>query len=102
MTRLVTDHMRNLGRTFRLFLDGSSHDMSPEVSSLQNPRRVELIVLQQITLHVLHQNGQIQLQDLEAHIKDDVEREGTKIAELTRKVKQGYRDVVGRFKSHSI
>ncbi|ORX39969.1 hypothetical protein BD324DRAFT_648586 [Kockovaella imperatae] len=77
VTRLVIDHIRSLGRTFRLFLDGSSHDLTSE----------------QMTLHVLHENGQIQLQDLEAHIKDDIEREGVKVAEMTRKVKQGYKDV---------
>jgi transcriptional activator SPT7 len=49
---------------------------------------------QEIVLHALHESGQIQLQDLEAHIKDDIEREGGKIAEMTRKVKQAYKEVV--------
>lgn len=34
------------------------------------------------------------LPDLEGHIKDDIEREGTKISEMTRRVKQAYQDIV--------
>ena len=47
----------------------------------------------------MHESGQIQLQDLEAHIKDDVEREGGKITEMTRKVKQAYKEVVSVLES---
>lgn len=54
----------------------------------------ELADKQEIILHALHESGQIQLQDLEAHIKDDIEREGGKITEMTRKVKQAYKEVV--------
>lgn len=30
-SRVVVDHLHNLGRTFRLFLDGFSHKMTNEV-----------------------------------------------------------------------
>jgi hypothetical protein len=49
---------------------------------------------QEIILHALHENGQIQTHDLEEHIKDDIEREGSKIAEMARKMRQGYKEVV--------
>jgi transcriptional activator SPT7 len=45
-------------------------------------------------LHALHENGQMQPQDLETHIKDEIEREGVKIAELSRKVRQAYKETV--------
>ena len=45
-------------------------------------------------LHVLHETGQLGLPDLEGHIKDDIEREGTRISEMTRKVRQAYQDIV--------
>lgn len=44
-------------------------------------------------LHALHENGHIQLQDLEAHIKDDIERDSAKIAEMARKVRQSYKEL---------
>lgn len=47
-----------------------------------------------MVLHALHENGQVETSDLEAHIKDDIEREGVKIAEMTRKVRQAYKEVV--------
>ena len=31
MTRVAVDHLRNLGRTFRLLVDGFSHKMTSEV-----------------------------------------------------------------------
>jgi transcriptional activator SPT7 len=50
--------------------------------------------IQELILHALHENGQVRTADLEAHIKDDIEREGGKIAEMTRKVKQSFKEVV--------
>ncbi len=52
---------------------------------------------QEIVLHALHENGQIQPSDLEAHIKDDIEREGGKISEMTRKIRQAYKEVVSQY-----
>jgi transcriptional activator SPT7 len=45
-------------------------------------------------LHVLFENGLVRPHDLESHIKDEIEREGAKVAEMTRKVKQAYNEVV--------
>ena len=52
-----------------------------------------------MVLHVLHETGQVGLPDLEGHIKDDIEREGTRISETTRKVRQAYQDIVSGFSS---
>ena len=96
-TRIAIDHLRNLGRTLRLLVDGFGSKMTPEVCS------TELFVyaygciddfVQEIMLHALHENGEISPSSLEAHVKDDIERESVKIAEMTRKIRQSYKEVV--------
>ncbi|WOO84408.1 Transcriptional activator spt7 [Vanrija pseudolonga] len=76
-TRVAGDYLRNMGRTFRLLLDGFSHKMDTE----------------EMVLHALHENGQVELRDLEAHMKDDIQRDAAKIAETQRKVRQAYKEV---------
>ncbi|OCF45433.1 hypothetical protein I317_00679 [Kwoniella heveanensis CBS 569] len=76
-TRAAVDHLQNMGRTFRLLLDGFSNKMTSE----------------EIVLHALHQNGQVQTQDLETYLKDDIEREETKVAEMQRKIRQAFKEV---------
>nr|KIR85585.1 transcriptional activator SPT7 [Cryptococcus tetragattii IND107] len=76
-TRMAVDHLDGLGKTFRLLLDGFSHKMTPE----------------EIILHVLHENGQVEPKDLEAHLKNDIEREDVKIAEMQRKMRQTFYEV---------
>lgn len=44
-------------------------------------------------LHALYENGQMRPQDVETHIRDEIEREAGKIAEVTKKVKQTYKSV---------
>lgn len=94
---MATEHMRNMGRTFRLLLDGFSGQMSPEASCLLGPKARERpkLMKQEIMLHALFENGLVRPHDLESHIKDEIEREGAKVAEMTRKVKQAYNEVVG-------
>ncbi|WVQ87371.1 hypothetical protein IAS59_001095 [Cryptococcus gattii] len=76
-TRVAVDHLDGLGKTFRLLLDGFSHKMTPE----------------EIILHVLHENGQVEPKDLEAHLKNDIEREDVKIAEMQRKMRQTFHEI---------
>ncbi|WVF72103.1 hypothetical protein IAT40_006915 [Kwoniella sp. CBS 6097] len=76
-TRAAVDHLHNVGRTFRLLMDGFSHKMTSE----------------EIVLHALHQNGQVQTQDLETYLKDDIEREEAKVAEMQRKIRQAFKEV---------
>ncbi|WVR05165.1 hypothetical protein IAU60_002177 [Kwoniella sp. DSM 27419] len=77
-TRVAVDHLHNIGRTFRLLVDGFSNKMTAE----------------EITLHALHENGQIATQDLESHLKDEVEREGAKVAEMQRKIRQAFKEAM--------
>ncbi|WWC69373.1 uncharacterized protein I206_103312 [Kwoniella pini CBS 10737] len=76
-TRAAVDHISNMGRTLRLLIDGFSNKMSAE----------------EIVLHALHENGQIETQDLEAHSKDDIERESIKVTEMQRKIRQAFKEV---------
>ena len=73
-TRVATENIHNLGKTFRLLLDG--FHMSSE----------------EIVLHALHENGQAQ-GDLETHIHD-LEREALKTLDMERKTKAAYEQVV--------
>ena len=93
MTRIASEHLRNVGRTFRLLLDGFSRKMSSEVGSLLTEQGRSLI-RQEIILHAVFENGLIRPHDLESHIKDEIEREGAKVTEMARKVKQAYVEVV--------
>lgn len=45
-------------------------------------------------MHALFENGQLGPADLETHIKDEVEREETKISEMSRRTRQAYKEVV--------
>ncbi|WWC89960.1 uncharacterized protein L201_004889 [Kwoniella dendrophila CBS 6074] len=76
-TRVAVDHISNMGRTFRLLIDGFSNRMTSE----------------EIILHALHENGQIETQDLEAHLKDEIERESVKVTEMQRKIRQAFKEV---------
>lgn len=53
--------------------------------------------MKEMVLHALYENGQIGPADLETHIKDDVEREEVKIAEMSRRMRQAYKEVVSIF-----
>ncbi|KAK6902974.1 hypothetical protein L486_06429 [Kwoniella mangroviensis CBS 10435] len=76
-TRVAVDHLANMGKTFRLLADGFSNKMTTE----------------EIILHALHENGQIETQDLEAHMKDDIERESVKVGDMQRKIRQAFKEV---------
>ncbi|KAL7424033.1 Transcriptional activator spt7 [Cryptotrichosporon argae] len=77
-TRVAVNHLRNLGQTMRLLIDSFSNDMDAE----------------DIVLHTLHETGHVQTADLEAHIKDDIERDSAKIADIERKVRTAYKDML--------
>lgn len=98
-TRVAVDHLDGLGKTFRLLLDGFSHKMTPEVIPPLSYIHIYSHCLptnQEIILHVLHENGQVEPKDLEAHLKNDIEREDVKIAEMQRKMRQTFYEVVSR------
>jgi hypothetical protein len=45
-------------------------------------------------LHALYENGQLGPADIESHIKDDIEKEELRVAEMARKMRQAYKEVV--------
>ena len=94
-SRVVIDHLHNLGKTFRLFMDGFSNKMNNEVSPLpfETAPRLRLIC-QEMILHALYENGQVAPVDFETHIKDDIEREEAKVNEIARKMKTAYHELV--------
>ena len=51
--------------------------------------------LQEIVLHTLYENGTFEIQELERHIKNDIERNGVKMKELLRKLRESYLVKVG-------
>lgn len=49
---------------------------------------------QEMVLHALYENGQLAPADIEAHIKDDIEKEEARVTEMARKMRQAYREIV--------
>jgi hypothetical protein len=47
-----------------------------------------------MVLHALYENGQLGPADIESHIKDDIEKEELRVAEMARKMRQAYKEVV--------
>ncbi|WVO13938.1 hypothetical protein L204_101563 [Cryptococcus depauperatus] len=76
-TRMGVNHMNGLGKTFRLLIDSFSHKITPE----------------EIILHALHENGQVKPSDLESHLKDEIQREDVRIAEMQRKMRQVFHEI---------
>ena len=48
-------------------------------------------------LHTLFESGIARVQDLEGYIRDDVERYGTRLTELRRKLDTAYNELVCMF-----
>jgi transcriptional activator SPT7 len=68
--------MGNLGRMLRIYSDRYASSMSAE----------------EMVLHTLHEGGGADVRGLENYIRNDVERSGTKTAELLRKLRSSYRE----------
>ncbi|KAH7334716.1 hypothetical protein B0J17DRAFT_88252 [Rhizoctonia solani] len=74
LQHVVSDYIENVGRTFRFMIDTFGKTMSNE----------------QIVLHALAEHGISEVQDLERYIKDDVERYGTRLQDMERKLVHAY------------
>ncbi|KAG9086127.1 Transcriptional activator spt7, partial [Ceratobasidium sp. 370] len=79
LQHVVGDYIMNVGRTFRYMCDKFGHTMSNE----------------QIILHCLSEHGISEVQDLERYVKDDVERYGSRLQDLERKLTQAYIEQAG-------
>ncbi|KAJ1306021.1 hypothetical protein OPQ81_010735 [Rhizoctonia solani] len=74
LQHVVADYLENVGRTFRFMVDTFGKNMNNE----------------QIILHALAEHGISEVQELERYIKDDVERYGTRLQDLERKLTNAY------------
>ncbi|KAJ6499450.1 hypothetical protein C8R45DRAFT_1211212 [Mycena sanguinolenta] len=74
---VTSEYLLNVGRTIRYLCDKYSQTMTPE----------------EIILHTLFESGISRVQDLERYISDDVERYGTRLNDLEKKLVGAYRDV---------
>ncbi|CAE6388165.1 unnamed protein product [Rhizoctonia solani] len=74
LQHVVAEYLENVGRTFRFMTDTLGKTMSNE----------------QIVLHALAEHGISEVQELERYIKDDVERYGTRLQDLERKLTNAY------------
>jgi transcriptional activator SPT7 len=63
----------------------------PYHSHLTNMRRADK---QEMILHALYENGGLAPADIEAHIKDDIEKEQVKLVDMDKKMRQAYKDIV--------
>lgn len=76
MTDVMGEFLMNMGRILRIYTDRYANKMSPE----------ELI------LHTLQESGGLDVLGLENYVRNDVERYGSKMGDLLRKLRQSYRE----------
>ncbi|KAJ6579927.1 hypothetical protein DFH09DRAFT_979251 [Mycena vulgaris] len=77
LASVTSEYLLNVGRTIRYLCDKYSQTMTPE----------------EIILHTLFESGISRVQDLERYISDDVERYGTRLGDLEKKLVGAYREV---------
>ncbi|THU83478.1 hypothetical protein K435DRAFT_831483 [Dendrothele bispora CBS 962.96] len=73
---VTSDYLLNVGRTIRFLCDKFSNTMTAE----------------EIILHTLFESGTSRIQDLERYISDDVERYGSRLGDLEKKIIGAYRE----------
>ncbi|KAK1231020.1 Transcriptional activator spt7 [Marasmius sp. AFHP31] len=76
MTGVTADYLLNVGRTIKFLSDKFANSMSVE----------------EIILHTLFESGASKVQDLERYITDDVERYGSRLGDLEKKLVGAYRE----------
>ncbi|KDR69778.1 hypothetical protein GALMADRAFT_908498 [Galerina marginata CBS 339.88] len=73
---VTAEYLHNVGRTIRFLSDKFGKTMTPE----------------EIILHTLFESGSSKIQDLERYISDDIERYGSRLGELEKKLVGAYRE----------
>ncbi|KAF9017827.1 hypothetical protein BDZ89DRAFT_1165526 [Hymenopellis radicata] len=76
LSGVTAEYFYNVGRTIRFLSDKFGGTMSPE----------------EIILHTLFESGVTRIQDLERYVKDDVERYGSRLGDLEKKLVGAYRE----------
>ncbi|CAK5273926.1 unnamed protein product [Mycena citricolor] len=77
LASVTSEYMLNVGRTLRYLSDKYGQTMTPE----------------EIILHTLFESGISRVQDLERYISDDIERYGSRLGDLEKKIENVYREV---------
>jgi transcriptional activator SPT7 len=78
LTDVFSDHLMNLGRTMRSYVDNHSRSMTAE----------------EIILHTLFENGTTELSQLDSYIRDDVEAYGAKLSDLSTRMQKAFMESV--------
>ncbi|CAG8433299.1 13047_t:CDS:10 [Ambispora gerdemannii] len=76
LTDVAEDYFLNLGKSIRTYLDDYTKSMTPE----------------EIIQHSLFENGVPGVNTLESYVKDEVERYGTKLADIHRRLETTYQE----------
>ncbi|KAJ3923858.1 hypothetical protein F5877DRAFT_30731, partial [Lentinula edodes] len=77
LSGVASEYLLNVGRTIKFLCDKFANTMSTE----------------EIILHTLFESGISEIQDLERYVADDVERYGSRLADLEKKLVGAYREV---------
>ncbi|KAF9476670.1 hypothetical protein BDN70DRAFT_882134 [Pholiota conissans] len=76
LSDVTSEYLLNVGRTIKFLTDKFNKTMTAE----------------EIILHTLFESGSSKIQDLERYISDDIERYGTRLGELEKKLVGAYRE----------
>ncbi|KAJ3759635.1 hypothetical protein EV360DRAFT_19555, partial [Lentinula raphanica] len=77
LSGVASEYLLNVGRTIKFLCDKFAHTMSSE----------------EIILHTLFESGISEIQDLERYVADDIERYGSRLTDLEKKLVGAYREV---------
>ncbi|CAG8698109.1 3527_t:CDS:10, partial [Cetraspora pellucida] len=72
LTEVAQDYFLNLSKTLRAYMDDYSKKMTPE----------------EMINHTLYENGVSSVKNLESYIHDDIQRYGTKLQDIKRRLEQ--------------
>ncbi|KAL0092816.1 hypothetical protein J3Q64DRAFT_1231691 [Phycomyces blakesleeanus] len=78
LTDMMSDYLLNVGKTLRTYWDDYGRQMNGE----------------EIIMHTLYENGVPSIRALESYIHDDIERFGTRLEDLHRKLDSSYQDIL--------
>ncbi|KAJ3993971.1 SAGA complex protein, partial [Lentinula boryana] len=77
LSGVASEYLLNVGRTIKFLSDKFARTMSSE----------------EIILHTLFESGISEIQDLDRYVADDIERYGSRLADLEKKLVGAYREV---------
>lgn len=90
VTDIATDYFQKLGKTLMLFKEAPQHErrFTAEVGLQMDEQRIRETDRreQEVLLHAMHENG-ADVEGLDAYIRDDVERLGTKLTKIHERMK---------------